>query len=90
MTLSMTRSAAETLGLKALGWLINSPDELGRFLNISGSGTDELHSRAADPVFLGAILEFLLTDDSLLSSFCEAEGVDYRQVHVAAGVLEGA
>lgn len=90
MTLSMTRSAAETLALKALGWLINSPDELGRFLNISGSSTEELRARAADPVFLAAILEFLLTDDSLLGTFCEAEAVDYRQMHIAVRVLEGA
>ena len=86
----MTRSTAETLGLKALSWLINSPDDLGRFLNISGSGTDELRERAGDPVFLGAILEFLLSDDSLLGAFCEAEEIDYRQVHAAAHVLENA
>lgn len=86
----MTRSAAETLGLKALSWLINSPDDLGRFLNISGSSTEELRSRAGDPVYLAAILEFLLTDDSLLVAFCEAETVDYRHVHAAAHVLESA
>jgi hypothetical protein len=89
MTLSMTRSSAETLALKALGWLINSPDDLGRFLNISGCGTAELRARASDPVFLGAVLEFMLSDDSVLSAFCEAESVDHKHVHMAAHVLEG-
>jgi hypothetical protein len=90
MTLSMTLSAAETLGLKALGWLVNSPDDLGRFLNISGAGSAELRERASDPVFLGAVLDFLLSDDSLLTAFCEAESVDHKQVHVARHILEQA
>jgi hypothetical protein len=89
MSLSMTRDAAETLGLKALGWLVNSPGDLARFLNISGCGTEELRARASDPVFLGAVLEFLLGDDALLGAFCEAEAADHKHVHMAAHVLEG-
>lgn len=88
MNRSMTLAAAGTLGLKALGWLVNSPEDLGRFFNISGAGTDELRSRASDPVFLAAVLEFLLSDDSLLTAFCEAESVDHKHVHMAAHVLE--
>jgi hypothetical protein len=89
MSLSMTPDAAETLGLKALGWLVNSPDDLGRFLNASGCGTEELRTRASDPVFLAAVLEFLLSDDSLLGTFCEACSADHKHVHMAAHVLEG-
>ena len=88
MTHSVTRAAAETLGLKALGWLVNSPEDLGRFLNISGCGTEELRNRASDPVFLGAVLDFLLSNDSLLRAFCEAESVDHKYVHMVVHVLE--
>jgi hypothetical protein len=88
MTLSMTRDAAETLAFKALAWLVNSPDDLGRFLNISGAGTEELRERACDPVFLGAVLDFLLADDSLMTAFCEAESLDHKPVHVARHILE--
>jgi Protein of unknown function (DUF3572) len=88
MTLSMNRAAAETLGLKALGWLVNSPDDLGRFLNASGAGEDELRERASDPVFLAAVLGFLLSEDALLAAFFEAESVDFKQVHLAHHVLE--
>jgi hypothetical protein len=90
MTLSMTLSTAETMGLKALGWLVNSPDDLGRFLNVSGAGTEELRDRASDPAFLGAVLDFLLADDSLMTAFCETESVDHKQVHLARHVLEHA
>ncbi|HEY1838126.1 MAG: DUF3572 domain-containing protein [Rhizomicrobium sp.] len=85
----MTLDAAETLALKALAWLVNSPDDLGRFLNVSGCGTEELRRRASDPVFLAAVLAFLLSEDGLLGAFCEAESVDHKHVHMAAHVLEG-
>ena len=88
MTLSMNRAAAEILGLKALGWLVNLPDDLGRFLNVSGAGEDELRERASDPVFLAAVLDFLLSEDALLTAFCEAESVDFKQIHLAHHVLE--
>jgi hypothetical protein len=89
MALALTRSAAETLGLKALGWLTNSPEDLQRFLNSSGTLEAELRERASDPVFLAAVLAFLLSEDALLTGFCEAEQLDFRQVHLAHHVLEG-
>jgi hypothetical protein len=88
MSLSMNLAAAETLGLKALGWLANTPDDLGRFLSISGADSADLRVRANDRAFLAAVLDFLLSDDSLLTAFCEAESADYRQVHVARHALE--
>lgn len=90
MAISMNPDAAATLGLKALGWLVNSPDHLVRFLNLSGLATHDLRDRAEDPVFLGAVLDFLLSDDALVTGFCEADGIDPRQVHVARHVLEQA
>jgi Protein of unknown function (DUF3572) len=89
MTLSMSRAAAETLGLKALGWLANSPDDLGRFLSVSGAEADQLRAGASDPAFLGAVLDFLLGEDGMLCAFCEAQRVDHRQVHLARRALEG-
>ena len=62
---------AETLGLQALGWLAAQPEQAGAFLAATGASADELRERAADPEFLGFVLDFLLMDESLLLAFCE-------------------
>ncbi len=85
----MQREHAETLGLKGLTWLAGDPDALGRFLAGSGLGPDELRERAADPELLGAVLDFLLSDDALLTMFCADEGIKPTHVHQARAMLPG-
>jgi hypothetical protein len=47
--------AAQALALRALAFLAEDPERLGRFLALSGMGPAELRTRASDPVLLGAI-----------------------------------
>ena len=65
----MTRhEAAETLALRALGWLLSQPEELGGFLSASGAAPGDLAHLARDPVFLAALVDYLLeTDDRVLA-----------------------
>ena len=65
----MTRQeAAETLALQALGWLLSQPEELGAFLSASGAAPQDLAQLARDPVFLAALVDYLLeTDDRVLA-----------------------
>ena len=65
----MTRQdAAETLALQALGWLLSQPEELGGFLSASGAAPQDLAQLARDPVFLAALVDYLLeTDDRVLA-----------------------
>jgi hypothetical protein len=65
----MTRQdAAETLALQALGWLLAQPEELGGFLSASGAAPQDLAQLARDPVFLAALVDYLLeTDDRVLA-----------------------
>jgi hypothetical protein len=87
--LSTTQSNAETIGLKALTFLAGSPAALDRFLTLSGTDAGSLRQRAGDPECLAAVLEFLLTNEELLTHFCEDEDVDPRVVHLAAARLGG-
>ena len=87
---SFTRDAAETLALKALAWLAAMPDDIDRFLNISGVEANELRARAGEPEFLAAVMDFLLSDDKLLTGFCDAEGLDPKDIHSARRALPGA
>ncbi len=85
----MNRDTAETIGLKALGFLAETPDGLSRLLDISGIDVATLRSRAAEPEVLGAVLDFLLTDDALVQDFCKGESLDVRDVHRARHALPG-
>ena len=62
------QEAAETLALRALGWLLSQPEELGGFLSASGAAPQDLAQLARDPVFLAALVDYLLeTDDRVLA-----------------------
>ena len=86
----MLGSAAETLALKALTRIVGEPELLGRFLTLSGLELADLRQRAAEPELLAAVLDFLLTDDTLLRAFCAAQEIDAKAVHAARRALPGA
>ena len=73
----------ELLALKALGFLADSPDDLARFIGLSGAAPAELRTRAEDPEFLGGVLDFLLADDAMAARFCAAHDLDPQSVHLA-------
>jgi hypothetical protein len=66
---------AETVAIKALSFLAGRPEELGRFLALTGVDPSSLRHSAADPGFLGGVLDFLLEDEPLMMVFAEAEGL---------------
>lgn len=81
---------AETMALEALGFLAARPDDLDRFLTSSGLDAAELRRRAADPDVLRAVVEFLLSDDGLVTGFCEEHGLRPEDLHRANHLLGGA
>lgn len=70
----MSQAAAEITALRALAWIVADDDLTGRFLAASGADAAELRARAADPEFLGFVLDFLLGDEAALLAFCAATG----------------
>ena len=86
----MTRERAETVGLNGLAFLAGLPERLERFMGLSGLEVSALRERAADPDFLRAVLDFLLTDDALVADFCKEQGLDARDIHMAHRALGGA
>ncbi|HCX66155.1 DUF3572 domain-containing protein [Parvibaculum sp.] len=85
----MTRDEAELLAIRALGHIAADEDLLGDFLALSGLSVDELRSRAGEAEFLGAILDFLLSDEARLLAFCESEELDPRLPGRARVALPG-
>ncbi len=85
----MNRDAAEAMAIEALGWLAAADDRLGAFLGAAGAAPEDLRARAAEPEFLGFVLDFLLSDEALLIPFCDAADRPYDQPMRARAALPG-
>jgi hypothetical protein len=85
----MTPENAEILAFATLGWLAGEPEDLQKFLNLSGLDVDALRQGAGSPEMSVAILDYLLAHEALLLRFCETEGVKPKDLHLARHVLGG-
>lgn len=84
------QESAESLALQVLTWLLGQPDVIGAFLNASGAAQGDLAVLACEPVFLGAVLDFLTEDDARVMAFCDQAGLPYTAPMQARLALPGA
>ncbi|MFT6674462.1 MAG: hypothetical protein ACJAVM_000645 [Sulfitobacter sp.] len=87
--MTISNDAAETLALQALAWLAANDDLLPTFLGSTGASEGDLRARAADPAFLGAVLDFLMMDDAWVIGFCDSVSCPYERVMQARMALPG-
>lgn len=87
--MQLSRESAETLALEALGWLAGNDDLLPVFLGASGASESDMRDRAADPVFLGGVLDFLMMDDAWVIGFCDHRSIHYDRLMQARAALPG-
>lgn len=80
---------AETLALQALGWLAAQDDLFGLFLGATGAQAADLRARASDPSFLGAVLDFVMQDDTWVIGFAHAASIAPSMVAQARAALPG-
>ncbi|HEV7259007.1 MAG TPA: DUF3572 domain-containing protein [Bosea sp. (in: a-proteobacteria)] len=80
---------AETLALRALGFLAAEPERLEPFLATTGLGPSTLRAAASDPGFLAAVLDHICGSDSLLLEFAANLGVSPERVALARERLSG-
>ena len=85
----MTADGAQTMALKALGFVAVSEGALDRLMELSGLDRNTLRERAGEPEVLVSLLDFLLADEGLLVDFCHGESIDPKEVHMARHVLGG-
>lgn len=71
----LDRDGAEAVALRALAHILADPARTERFLQLTGCGPEAIRANAAEPGFLGAVLDFLLADEPCLLAFAEAEGI---------------
>ena len=86
---SASVDAARSLAVGVLAFIAADSDRLNRFLNLTGLGPDNLRTAAADPAFLGSVLDYLVADEQLLVTFAGDAGLKPEAVARAHAVLCG-
>jgi len=84
-----SRESAETLGLRALGWLAGNDELLETFMGASGVSEADVRAGAGDPAFLGAVLDFLLMNDAWVIECCAALDLPGAALGEARAALPG-
>jgi hypothetical protein len=66
---------AQEIGLSALTFMTEDRERLVRFLELTGMTPSELRTQAQSASLLGAVLDHLLADESLLLVFTASAGL---------------
>ena len=86
----MNEAAAQTLALQALAWVLGQDELLGFFLSNTGASPSDLAQLAQTPLFLGAVLDFIMEDDARVINFCTDHSHPLTAVQSARAALPGA
>ena len=82
------REVAEIVAIQALSFVAGDPERLGLFLAESGLGPETLRTAAADPQFLGSVLDFVLRDDATVKAFADASKLHPTNIAAARQALD--
>lgn len=75
--------------MKALTFLASDAERLTRFLRLTGIEPDDLRANAGDAATLTAVLDHLLSDQSLLLVFAADAATPPERVELARVLLAG-
>ena len=84
-----TPTDAHAIALLALATAVSDERRARRFLDLTGIGTDELRSRAAETALLAGLLRFLEAHEPDLLAVSEAMDVKPELLVAARNELEG-
>jgi hypothetical protein len=85
----MDRNTAETLAIMAFSFLMEDDERRRRFLDLTGTDPDQLREAVAQPEFQGAILDYLGTDERILTAFATGADIDPADIERARTALAG-
>jgi hypothetical protein len=85
----MKAEHAIAIGQDAVIWLAGQPEALAAFLGASGLAHGSLGGRAADPEFLGFVLDFILGADAMVLDFTRTAGLRPEDAARARAALAG-
>ena len=85
----MRAEDAETVGLRALSWIAGDEELLQTFLGQTGIEADDLRQSASDAAVLGAVLDFVLSQDRWVLEFADVCGIPPDTIAEARQNLPG-
>ena len=80
---------AESTGAAVFAFLAAEPEHFSRFADITGIDLSDIKETAGTKEFLAGVLEYLLSDESLLLNFCENNNIQPGSVQKAQMILSG-
>ena len=83
-----TKSAA-FIAIKSLAYISQSPEEIAKFISTTGIEPTDIIRLKENLKFLGGVLDFLTSDESLLLAFCSSEDIPPEGVEAARQKLLG-
>ena len=83
----LSTADSQAIAAQAFGCLASDPDQLGRFLALTGLMPDTIRAAARDPGFLPAVLSYIVADERLLLSVAEQIEVSPKRLLRAEQVL---
>lgn len=78
---------AEKLAIDALSFIAAEPGVLGQFAAVTGHTPATMRAEISSPEFLAGILDFLMSDESLLLVFASHQGITPPEIMVAWQML---
>ncbi|MEI8396372.1 MAG: DUF3572 domain-containing protein [Rhodospirillaceae bacterium] len=85
----MAQPDAEVIALQALAFLAGDDDAFSLFLNITGLTPDIVKAEASSPGFQGAVLDYVLGNETLLMTFADENNLSPESIAVARRKLPG-
>jgi len=86
---ALTRQQAEGLAIQALTFIADDPERLGRFLAVTGIGPGEIRAAAREPGFLAGVLDYMASDDRLISAFAAENNLNPADLDRSRSALAG-
>ena len=83
-----TKSAA-FIAIKSLAYISQSPEEISKFIALTGIESTDIIRLKENLKFLGGALDFVTSDESLLLAFCSSEQISPEGVEAARIQLLG-
>jgi hypothetical protein len=84
-----SREAAENVAIQALGYLAADPEQLDRFVALSGLDPASIRTAASQPGFLAGVLDHIAGNESLMIACAADLGLSPADLERARNALSG-
>ena len=81
------RDKATSIAIGALSFIAAEPEELDRFLSLTGINPESIRAAAREPGFLVGVLDHLANDERLSFAFANQSGLSPEDVGQARAIL---